>query len=425
MKKRSLLVIILNIILMTSTVYGAETKAEFIINTGNVSVDNCKISGNSLSYNSVTYLPVRKIAEALGLNVVFDNNTNTAKLTSGGKVIKNSETPVVSSKKVKDNLQLNNIKLYVDGVYVDSDNILYGGTTYLPLRDIAEILGVTVDYDKTTRMINLSTSENSALKPMLKQGDITYPKEPKTVEDFEKVLLYMANNNLDRLDINYSPNYDLSFVYNNKIGSNLGNALNNVYYKYIDLFSGVTAIDFDTSSTSENFVITVKLTGMNIDNLSFIESQKSFETKAKELNESLKSKGSINTNMTQSEVAKVLYTQVTQMLEYDVNTTKGTNVNQASFTGYGAIKNNIAVCQGYTALYNYLLKLNGIECIGQAGKLNNTYVTHIWTVAILDGEKSYIDTTFGDSSSVTNGNTDYTYFDIDKNILSSDRSGVE
>ncbi len=422
--KRSFIFLIIATLLMTTTTFGAETKAEIVINSGYVSIDNNKIGGDSIVYNSTTYLPVRKIADAMGLKTEYDKNTNTINLTSGGKTVNNTVSPSVSSKKITDNVKLNSVELYVNGAFVDSKNISYLGTTYLPLRTIAEKLGVEVEYDKQSGMVNLHTNNNAGLKPMLKQVDVTIPSEPKSVEDFEKVFLYMANNDLDKIDLNYNPNYNQSFIYSNKISSNMESALKNVYYKYVDLFSGVTNVEYKTNNTDEHFVITVELEGVTFDNLNFIETQKIFEIKAKELNEGLKAQGIINSNMTQKDVAKALYTQVTTMLEYDVNTASGSNINLESFTGYGAITNNIAVCQGYTSLYNYLLKLNGIDCIGQSGELNRVFVTHIWTVAILDGKKSYIDTTFGDPVPDVIGYSNYKYFDIDKDTLSQDRSGV-
>ena len=50
------------------------------------------------------------------------------------------------------------------------------------------------------------------------------------------------------------------------------------------------------------------------------------------------------------------------------------------------------MCDGYTAAYNLLLKLEGIDC---------TTVSrgdHIWTAAELDGTVYHIDTTWGDQT---------------------------
>ena len=71
-----------------------------------------------------------------------------------------------------------------------------------------------------------------------------------------------------------------------------------------------------------------------------------------------------------------------------------------SHSGYQAFATGLAVCDGYTAAYNLLLKLEGIRC--------GTYSTtnHIWTVAELDGETYHIDTTWGDQDS----GIDYRFF---------------
>lgn len=404
---------------MTTSAYatGSEVTATFQLNYGKVSANNTKLGGNSISYNAVTYLPVRNISEAMGLKVDFNNSTNTINLTSGGEVVKNTTTTHVSNKNTNGILKINSVKLYVNNEFVDSENIIYQGTTYLPLRKIAEVLGVQVEYDSNSKMVNIITNK----KPLLSSQEITIPVEPTTIEDFEKVLLYMGYNNLQKIDLKYNPSYNQSFVNSNKITNNVEVALKNLYYKYTDLFSGVGSVRSYSKNTEENFVITVELEGEVIDGKTFVEQQQSFVAQAKALNESLKAKGVINNTMSQREIAKVLFTEVTTMLQYDTVTYTTSNINLASFTGYGAIKNKLAVCQGYTALYNYLLKLNGIECFGQAGTLKNVNALHIWTVAVLDGEKSYIDATYGDKDGYIN----YDYFDIDKNVLSQDRSGVE
>lgn len=49
----------------------------------------------------------------------------------------------------------NSITITVDGNLVDTNNILYQGTTYLPIRVAAEILGKDVDWDAKTRTANI------------------------------------------------------------------------------------------------------------------------------------------------------------------------------------------------------------------------------------------------------------------------------
>jgi len=50
----------------------------------------------------------------------------------------------------------NNIKIQVNGKDVNQDNILYEGTTYVPLRAVAELLGKEVTWDENTRTAGIN-----------------------------------------------------------------------------------------------------------------------------------------------------------------------------------------------------------------------------------------------------------------------------
>ncbi len=94
--------------------------------------------------------------------------------------------------------------------------------------------------------------------------------------------------------------------------------------------------------------------------------------------------GKITADMTEYEKAKAYYTWICENCRYDHTSAA------MSHTGYRLFKEKLAVCDGYTAAYNLLLKLEGIHC--------GTYSTadHIWTTATLDGQAYHIDTTWGD-----------------------------
>ena len=63
-----------------------------------------------------------------------------------------------------------------------------------------------------------------------------------------------------------------------------------------------------------------------------------------------------------------------------------------SHSAYRLFDEGIAVCDGYTAAYNLLLKLEGIDCGTWSA------ADHIWTTAELDGHTYHIDTTWGDQT---------------------------
>ena len=99
--------------------------------------------------------------------------------------------------------------------------------------------------------------------------------------------------------------------------------------------------------------------------------------------------GKITADMSQRDKARVYFTWVCDNCEYDFSSTDAS----MSHTGYSVFADGKAVCDGYTAAYNLLLKLEGITC---------TTVSrgdHIWTAAELDGSEFHIDTTWGDQSS--------------------------
>lgn len=104
------------------------------------------------------------------------------------------------------------------------------------------------------------------------------------------------------------------------------------------------------------------------------------------VHDSLWESGALTEDMTDYDKARVYFTWICDYCRYDHAST------DMSHTGWRAFAEKIAVCDGYTAAYNLLLKLEGIDC--------GTYSTveHIWTVAELDGRTYHIDTTWGDQS---------------------------
>jgi len=95
--------------------------------------------------------------------------------------------------------------------------------------------------------------------------------------------------------------------------------------------------------------------------------------------------------MTETEKAWVYYNWICDHCTYDFSAGKGS----LSHLPYSLFALGTAVCDGYTGAYNLFLKLEGIRCRGLS---NNG---HIWTVAVLDGTEVHIDTTWGDSTGIT------------------------
>ena len=106
--------------------------------------------------------------------------------------------------------------------------------------------------------------------------------------------------------------------------------------------------------------------------------------------------GTITADMSEYEKARAYFTWICENCAYDHRATD----NSVAHTAYSLFEMGSAVCDGYTAAYNLLLKLEGIDCTTQSTE------DHIWTVATLDGTTYHIDTTWGDQT----GSIRYQYF---------------
>ncbi len=303
----------------------------------------------------------------------------------------------------------------VDSVAENSSAIAETIDDSNPISNVLEAFGFNIQKP-------ISPIPPSNYKPLLSEELVLYPAEPLTIEDFRKVLLYMGNENLLDLTIYYDDSYKVIFedgVNGESTQENLSTAFDQVVVEYVDLFSGVVESQYQMEGNIFSCTLTIHLGSQTVDDRTLLQNQTYFEQAALNINTSLYQDGTLNENMNDKQKAKALFGYVTKHLSYD------TALNQESYTGYGAVTNKSAVCQGYTALYNYLLKLNNIDCYGQAGVITESNTQHIWTVANLDGIPTYIDVTFGDPTPDIENFTDYTYFDVSKEFLSQSRTGVE
>lgn len=113
-----------------------------------------------------TYLPVRAIGELMGKLVDWNQTTKTVTLSgtrtgapTGGTPDKDAAVKDVSVELRQD------FAVVVDGVkrsFTDAGGnavypLLSGGTTYLPVRAIGELMGASVDWDGKTKTVTLET----------------------------------------------------------------------------------------------------------------------------------------------------------------------------------------------------------------------------------------------------------------------------
>lgn len=53
----------------------------------------------------------------------------------------------------------NAVKLQVNGKYTNADNLVYNNTTYVPLRKVAEMLDMSVEWNRKTNSVSISNKE--------------------------------------------------------------------------------------------------------------------------------------------------------------------------------------------------------------------------------------------------------------------------
>lgn len=134
-------------------------------------------------WNGTTYLPLRAAAAALGITVGWDGATSTISLTSGGKRIAPVGTPVTHNKNQTIAIEYNDIKVTLDGKPVELKDatgktiepFTYNGTTYLPVRAVANLLGVNVKWDAATSTIYLGEAK------YFEQSKVTYSGDTDSV----------------------------------------------------------------------------------------------------------------------------------------------------------------------------------------------------------------------------------------------------
>jgi len=113
-----------------------------------------------------TFLPVRTIADLAGLGVDFDSATNTVLLTSG-EAEEPTSAPMISeatTARIEEAREVVfGISVSLDGTMVqfteDMRPFVIGGRTFLPVRAIADLAGLDVDFDGETNTVLLTSGD--------------------------------------------------------------------------------------------------------------------------------------------------------------------------------------------------------------------------------------------------------------------------
>lgn len=168
MTKKMLIFMCAFILLFQTNIFAAQAKGAVVeINKFKVKVNNVDVINNNLLYNNTTYVTIRAVAEMMKLPVNFYKETKTIyigtvpegdvpdqvlstwSMTAPAKSSVTLEKP----RKEKINLVMNEVVIKVNGKKLSSDNIVYKGSTYAPMRAVAQMLGYGVNVHVPTSTV--------------------------------------------------------------------------------------------------------------------------------------------------------------------------------------------------------------------------------------------------------------------------------
>lgn len=109
------------------------------------------------------------------------------------------------------------------------------------------------------------------------------------------------------------------------------------------------------------------------------------------------------------EASKIVYERLAEHVTYNLDA-------PACHTGYAALVNREAVCDGYANAYQFLLKKLGIMTYMVSGIANGG--GHAWSLVRINGEYYYTDATWGDG----NGKIYYSYLNCSYDKMAQDHS---
>lgn len=102
----------------------------------------------------------------------------------------------------------------------------------------------------------------------------------------------------------------------------------------------------------------------------------------------------IKPSMTERQKFDAIYGYITKNVRYDFENFYDENVPRSSFSIYGPLRYNVAVCSGYAQTLDFLLKNVGIESQIITGVVNRDGVGHAWNLVKIDGIYYHMDSTW-------------------------------
>lgn len=180
------------------------------------------------------------------------------------------------------------------------------------------------------------------------------------------------------------------------------------YASFLDQWGVEASYSIDRSGNCINPMFTLTLSNsFGLPEQELKSQITSFENTCDQIVTKLYAQGSLSANMSVRQKALVLYKYVAFNTKYDT----GHNY----YNGYDAAVRRTAVCQGYTAMYNYLCNIAGVPMECMTGTVGED--AHAWSCIYIDGTRYNIDCTWGDPIPDRPNYCDETWFWVTDSFL--------
>ena len=223
----------------------------------------------------------------------------------------------------------------------------------------------------------LHTAKGATLGGLI-QGDPSFIAGPETAEELRSSILNTLRQGKNRLTLRFDRSLsdaDIDWL--------LEESVTAVRLRPEQCYNGVSC-----SYSSGGRTVDLRFTALDLSESEAAKLRAEFLADGIAVHDQLWASGKLREGMTEKERALVLFDWICANCAYDA----GCDYDSRSHTGWSVFRKGLAVCDGYTAAYNLLLGLEGIDCRSQVNP------DHMWTVAVLDGREYHIDVTWGDQS---------------------------
>lgn len=302
--------------------------------------------------------------------------------------------------------------MYQYGIFIGTpidgtDNVNFNPTHNITRGDLSLVL------------YRLNDKIDSPYVGNIKVGSYEVRVNPETEEDYLVIMKALGESGELSIVIPYSKDLN-NLSYYLKIRQSAISAFEKSFSMYPEYFSFTPTLNIKREIHYYNSgAIILTLSNNDIPSDEVLQMRGEFNLACYDIVQDLYAYEVLREDMSDIDKAKVFYEYVVLHCRYDLN--YGVN----SYTGYGAAIEKLAVCQGYTAMFNNLCRIENMDVKAISGVIIETQEPHIWSSIYLPEEDItiYCDVTFGDPilGDGYEDNIDLNYFNIEYEKLMQDR----